>query len=44
MIQIRNVRENRTGDQEWTIQGKCQYCVHNTQDENKESKIYNTVN
>ena len=27
-----NARENRMDNQEWTIQGQCQHCVHETQD------------
>ena len=33
-----NVRENRRCNQEWTIQRRCQYLVHKTQDENKLDK------
>ena len=41
MRQIRNVRENRRGNQEWTIQRNCQYCVHKTQDEDQKQKNKN---
>ena len=33
-----NVRENRNGSQEWTIHRNWQHWVHNTQDEDKQSK------
>ena len=33
-----NVRENRRGNQEWTIQRNYQHWVHKTQDEDKQSK------
>jgi len=36
-----DVRENRRGNQEWTIQRNGQNCVHKTQDENKQIK--NTI-
>jgi hypothetical protein len=33
-----NVRENRRGNQEWTIQRHWQHCVQRTQDEDKQNK------
>ena len=33
-----NVRENRRGNQEWTIQRTWQHWVHKTQDEDKQNK------
>ena len=33
-----NVRENRRGNQEWTIQRNRQLWVHKTQDEDKQNK------
>ena len=33
-----NVRENRRGNQEWTIQRHWQHWVHKTQDEDKQNK------
>jgi hypothetical protein len=33
-----NVRQNRRGNQEWTIQRNYQHWVHKTQDEEKQSK------
>jgi hypothetical protein len=32
------VRENRCGNQEWTIQRNWQHWVHKTQDEDKQNK------
>jgi hypothetical protein len=37
-----NVRENRRGKQEWTIQRNWQHWVHKTQDEVKQNKTHNT--
>jgi len=37
------VRENRKGNQEWTIERNWQYWVHKTQDEDKQSKKHNTM-
>jgi len=37
------VRENRKGNQEWTIQRNWLYWVHKTQDEDKQIKKYNTI-
>ena len=37
-----NLRENREGNQEWTIQRQCHHWVHETQDEDKQIK--NTTN
>ena len=34
----RNVRENRRGNQQWTIQRNWQHWVHKTQDEDKQIK------
>jgi len=31
-----NVRENRMGNQEWTIQRNWQHCLHKTHDEDKQ--------
>ena len=39
-----NVRENRRGNQEWTIQNHWQHWIHKTQDEDKQNKKHNTVN
>jgi len=36
-----NVRENRRGNQEWTIQRNWQHCVNKTQNEDKQNK--NTI-
>ena len=33
-----NVRENRKGNQEWTIQRNYQHWVHKTQDEDKKKR------
>ena len=33
-----NVRENRRGNQEWTIQRNYQHWVHKTQDEDQQNK------
>jgi len=33
-----NVRENRRGNQEWTIQRNWKHWVHKTQDEDKQNK------
>ena len=33
-----NVRENRRGNQEWTIQRHWQHWVHKSQDEDKQNK------
>ena len=33
-----NVRENRGGNQEWTIQRNWQHRVHKTQNEDKQNK------
>jgi len=35
LIIIKNVRENRRGKQEWTIQRHIQYLARKTQDEDK---------
>ena len=37
-----NARENRRGNQEWTIQKNRQHYVHKTQDEDKQNKKHNT--
>ena len=37
-----NVRENRRGNQEWTIQNHWQHYVHKTQDEDQHNKKHNT--
>jgi hypothetical protein len=37
-----NVRENRRGDQEWTIQRNWQHLVHKAQDEDKQNIKHNT--
>jgi len=34
----KNVRENRRGNQEWTIQRNWQHWVHKTQDGDKQNK------
>ena len=41
-----NVRENRKGNQEWTIQRHCQHGVYDTQDEDRQStkSQHNTEN
>jgi hypothetical protein len=39
-----NVKENRRGNQEWTIQRNWQHWVHTTQAEDKQNKIHNTEN
>ena len=39
-----NIRENRTGSQEWTSQRHGQLWVLKTQDEDKYIKIHNTEN
>jgi hypothetical protein len=39
-----NVRENRRGNQEWTIQRHWQHWVYKTQDKDKPSKNRNTGN
>jgi hypothetical protein len=36
-----NVRKNRGGNQNWTIQRNWQHCVHKTQDEEKQKNIHN---
>ena len=33
-----NIRENRRGNQEWTIQRHWQHWVHKTHDEDKQNK------
>ena len=38
-----NVRENRKGNHEWTIQIHWQHCAHKTQDEDKHNKQHNTT-
>ena len=35
-----NVRENRTANQDWTIQRNWQDCVHKTQNKDKQNKKY----
>jgi hypothetical protein len=42
-VAYRNVRENRRGKQEWTIQRHWQHWVHKTQEENEQSKKHNTI-
>jgi hypothetical protein len=39
-----NVRENRRGNQEWTIQRNWKHWGHKTQDEDKQCKKHNTEN
>ena len=42
-----NIRENRMGNQEWTIQRHCQYLVHKIADvdeQNTNNNKYNTEN
>ena len=42
-----NTRENRMGNQEWTIQRYCQYLVHkaaDVDDQNTNNNKYNTEN
>ena len=39
-----NVKENRRGNQEWTIQRNWQHWVHTTHAEDKQNKIHNTEN
>jgi hypothetical protein len=38
-----NVRENRKGNQKWTIQRNWQQMVHKKQDEDKQNKNHNTI-
>ena len=38
-----NVRENRRGNQEWTIQRNQQHWGHKTQDEDKQNKKHSTI-
>ena len=39
-----NIRENRNGNQERTIQRNWQHWAHKTQDEEKQTKIHHTEN
>jgi len=39
-----NVKENRRGNQEWTIQRHWQHWIHKIHDEDKQNKKHNTEN
>ena len=43
LMQRNNVTDTRRGNQEWTIQRNWQHCIHNTQDEDKQNRIHNTI-
>jgi len=38
-----NVRENRRGNQEWTVQGYPQHWTHYKQDDNKKENTQNNI-
>ena len=38
-----NIRENRRGNQEWTIQRHWQHWAHKTQEEDKQTQKHNTA-